>query len=187
MWPTSKYENCLISVLAHTPCDISASAFQHPLIQIVGQTIPVCPSDVCLPTSIPNTPTQSTPLTPPRNARLASSSSTSDIPPPPHPIHRYFFPAAKTLARNTGLFTSPIGPPNGLITALTQASKTSLKNNRIASSVCWLVGLFAIPPLPAPLATFAREERDEFVVDDDVVVVEVDSEGPPRVPGKAFV
>lgn len=66
------------------------------------------------------------------------------------------------------------------MTAFTQASNTSIKNNLIASSVCGLVGLLAIPPLP-PL-TLASEDRE-----DEVVVLLEEREGVVKVPGKALV
>lgn len=74
-------------------------------------------------------------------------------------LHRYFFPAATTRARNTGLPTTRSVPPNGLITALSHTSNTSLKNSRIASSVAGLVGLFAMEVLPVAEDVEDEEER----------------------------
>ncbi len=63
----------------------------------------------------------------------------------PRPVslsfHRYFLPAATTLCLNTGLAILPSVLANGFMMALSQTSKTSPKNCRIASSVCGLVGL----------------------------------------------
>lgn len=94
-------------------------------------------------------------------------------------FHRYFFPAASTLPLNTGFPTATPGPPNGLITLLSQHSNTSTKNRRIASSVAGLVGLFAI--LPPPL-TLAIEDREDTVAEEDEA-----REGVVSVPGKEFV
>lgn len=71
--------------------------------------------------------------------------------------HKYFFPAATTLARNTGLVSCASMPWNGFITAFNQLSNTSAKNCRIASSVCGLVGLLAMDVLPGRLDADERE------------------------------
>lgn len=79
-----------------------------------------------------------------------------------HPSsHRYFFPAATTLVRNTGLVSLASMPWNGFITAFNQLSNTSAKNCRIASSVCGLVGLLAIDVLPGMLEAEDREVEAE--------------------------
>ena len=84
-----------------------------------------------------------------------------------HPCpYRNFFPAASTLARKTGLVSSWLMPWNGFITAFTHASYTSLKNKRMASSVCGLVGLIgtdAEPPLPADEGADPPEVRPRSV------------------------
>ena len=65
---------------------------------------------------------------------------------------RNFFPAVITLALNTGLFKVLFTPWKGFMNAFTHASYTSVKNNRKASSVCGLVGLFGM------FAAFPEEE-----------------------------
>ena len=80
-----------------------------------------------------------------------------------------------------------MGPPKGLITLFNHTSFTSLKNSRIASSVCGLVGLFGIPPLPAPLALLLLLRMRELVLAEDEEVVEREDEGLNVVPGKELV
>lgn len=81
--------------------------------------------------------------------------------------HKYFFPAASTLALNTGLPRTVSTPQNGFMTAFNQTSKTSAKNWRMASSVWGLVGLFAIDVLPLEEA----DKEDDWRSDDDGVDV----------------
>ena len=85
-----------------------------------------------------------------------------------HLAQRNFFPAVRTLALNTGLPRTLLMPWNGFITAFTQASYTSVKNNRSASSVCGLAGFVGI------VAVFPDEEEVEARANSDeggVVVV----------------
>lgn len=53
-------------------------------------------------------------------------------------------------------------PWNGFMTAFTQTSYTSIKNNRRASSVCGLVGFVGIvAAVPVPVDAEARASSDE--------------------------
>ncbi len=76
------------------------------------------------------------------------------------------------------------------MTLFNHTSLTSVKNKRIASSVCGLVGLLGMPPLPPPALLLLLRMR---VLDDDVVVAveeaeaEREEEGLKVVPGKALV
>lgn len=74
------------------------------------------------------------------------------------------------------------------MTLFNHTSLTSVKNKRIASSVCGLVGLLGMPPLPPPALLLLRMR----VLDDDVGAVEEaeaerEDEGLKVVPGKALV
>ena len=64
-----------------------------------------------------------------------------------HDAQRYFLAAAKTLCLKTGLPSVISTPWNGFMIAFTQTSKISVKNSLTASSVCGLVGLFAMSVL----------------------------------------
>lgn len=83
-----------------------------------------------------------------RQARTASSI-----------LHKYFFPAATTLARKTGLPKGVSTRQNGFMIAFNQTSKTSARNCRIASSVCGLVGLLAMLVLPVVVLPTEREDE----------------------------
>lgn len=84
------------------------------------------------------------------------------------PHHKYFFPAATTRARNTGLAITVSTPQNGFITAFSHTSNTSAKNWRMASSVCGLVALFAIE---VPPVTPAADEDEAWRSDEGGVEV----------------
>lgn len=78
----------------------------------------------------------------------------------PDCCYKYFFPAATTLARKTGLPKGVSTRQKGFMIAFNQTSKTSAKNCRIASSVCGLVGLLAMLVLPVVVLPAEREEEE---------------------------
>lgn len=94
-----------------------------------------------------------TPSPPPCDSLFRKARTANSI------LHKYFFPAATTLARKTGLLKGVSTRQNGFMIAFNQTSKTSAKNCRIASSVCGLVGLLAMLVLPVVVLPTEREDE----------------------------
>lgn len=72
------------------------------------------------------------------------------------------------------------------MTLFNHTSFTSVKNSLMASSVCGLVGLFGIPPLPPPALLLVRMRVFVVVVEEEEEV-EREEEGLKVVPGKELV